>query len=403
MKTRKNTIQKQQYKIKGRNIRDHAKKGVPITKYNKWKRNTRKKYTKMKKIHKAKIQSLGRESIKDEERLDILQNLKDNVNMVVIGILSIPTRDKYAGATSFIPQSYVQWIESSNMRVVPIQYDLPKQVITNILSQVHGVLFIGGFIEKYNSKDVRFRYYSTLQYIMQYVSVSNMAGNYYPIYSICLNFELMPLVSLTDDFEKVDQMFFNHTSISKYEHIGNSNVIIRNLSTNDNTGGSITNYFTNTEKKKYKSQPCTYNYHKKSFLLNKAYMSALKEFLHVTMETKHNGSSYMAGFQYKSFPYYGFQFHPEKVFNWNVGVEQNSTMLDFSRKLGDFLRVQCGKNMNTFIIHPKIDSNLYIENYDLLGRRNAKSVVDPYALDDVNTSGYMRSYYFGILSNKQKS
>ena len=48
MKTRKNTIQKQQYKIKGRNIRDHAKKGVPITKYNKWKRNTRKKYTKMK-------------------------------------------------------------------------------------------------------------------------------------------------------------------------------------------------------------------------------------------------------------------------------------------------------------------------------------------------------------------
>ena len=65
-----------------------------------------------------------------------------------VGILSIPMTVTYHKNThSYIPASYVKWIEMNNARVIPIPYDSPIGALDMILNQVNGVLFIGGQVD----------------------------------------------------------------------------------------------------------------------------------------------------------------------------------------------------------------------------------------------------------------
>jgi len=45
---------------------------------------------------------------------------------------------------SFIPASYVKYLEMAGARVVPIYYDAPKEYYDNLLTKLNGVLFTGG-------------------------------------------------------------------------------------------------------------------------------------------------------------------------------------------------------------------------------------------------------------------
>jgi len=65
-----------------------------------------------------------------------------------VGILSIPMTVTYHKNThSYLPASYVKWIEMNNARVIPIPYDTPTGALDMILNQVNGVLFIGGQVD----------------------------------------------------------------------------------------------------------------------------------------------------------------------------------------------------------------------------------------------------------------
>ncbi len=43
-----------------------------------------------------------------------------------------------------IPSSYVKWIEQTGLKVIPIQYDLSKDKMQEILEQINGALITGG-------------------------------------------------------------------------------------------------------------------------------------------------------------------------------------------------------------------------------------------------------------------
>ena len=65
-----------------------------------------------------------------------------------VGVLSIPMTVTYHKNThSYLPASYVKWLEMNNARVIPIPYDTPKGALEMMLHQVNGVLFIGGQVD----------------------------------------------------------------------------------------------------------------------------------------------------------------------------------------------------------------------------------------------------------------
>ncbi|XP_039138599.1 gamma-glutamyl hydrolase 1-like [Dioscorea cayenensis subsp. rotundata] len=102
----------------------------------------------------------------------------------VIGILTHPT-DGAGGKlnkTSYIPASYVKFVESGGARVIPIIYDEHEDTITHKLELVNGVLFTGGFMTLPS-------YTNVAKKIFQTVLHKNEAGNHFPLYGMALGFE----------------------------------------------------------------------------------------------------------------------------------------------------------------------------------------------------------------------
>ena len=77
----------------------------------------------------------------------------DATNEPIIGILSLPCylvsldcapAQVDFNATTYIPASYVKWIESGGGRVIPMLADTDHKYIQELLPTLNGVMFTGG-------------------------------------------------------------------------------------------------------------------------------------------------------------------------------------------------------------------------------------------------------------------
>ena len=91
-----------------------------------------------------------------------------------VGILSIPMTVTYHKNThSYLPASYVKWIEMNNARVIPIPYDTPTGALDMILNQVNGVLFIGGQVDHGMISEEYSRFMTAFKHIVNHAKKSN--------------------------------------------------------------------------------------------------------------------------------------------------------------------------------------------------------------------------------------
>ena len=91
-----------------------------------------------------------------------------------VGILSIPMTVTYHKNThSYIPASYVKWIEMNNARVIPIPYDTPIGAMDMILNQVNGVLFIGGQVDHGMISEEYSLFMTAFKHIVNHAKKSN--------------------------------------------------------------------------------------------------------------------------------------------------------------------------------------------------------------------------------------
>lgn len=338
---------------------------------------------------------------KEKAKCNIYRTIKKNLGLTVVGILSIPTTASASlGATSYIPQSYVKWIEMQGARVVPIQFDLPPQMINVILNQIDGVLFIGGAIERNVIEKNHYKYLASMRYITAKIIEQNLNGNHFPIFSICLGFELLPIVAMDSNVSKQSDAFLNNNKISDFTHIGESNMKFTNLTAEEEAmmvSIPLHKDFDAKDKYDFENENNVYNYHNKSFLMDEDYMKEYEEFLKVVTYTEHNNKKYVSMFQFKSLPFYGVQFHPEKILYEFIkeGIPKSQNAIRLSQKLCSIFIRECQKNYNLHVFGVSNDANFFIENYDLLSRENALKILFPDKTKVVNQSAFGASYYFG--------
>ena len=110
-----------------------------------------------------------------------------------IGILSVPlskaSKKKADVVSSYIPDSYVKWLESSGARVVPIPFNWTERKIRYALDQVNGVLFPGGDVDRTVNDDFK-EYIDTFKYIFDYAK----RRKHFPLWATCLGFEFLVLM-----------------------------------------------------------------------------------------------------------------------------------------------------------------------------------------------------------------
>ncbi|XWS16867.1 hypothetical protein CRYUN_Cryun33cG0017800 [Craigia yunnanensis] len=138
----------------------------------------------------------------------------------VIGILSHPG-DGASGRlnsdtnASYIAASYVKFVKAAGARVIPLIYNEPEEILFEKLELVNGVLFTGGW-----TKDGL--YYEIAQKIFKKVLEKNDVGDHFPLYAICLGFELLTMIISED--RNILESFSAADQASSLQYVKNINI-----------------------------------------------------------------------------------------------------------------------------------------------------------------------------------
>ncbi|RZD42668.1 MAG: hypothetical protein CXT73_02465 [Methanobacteriota archaeon] len=310
-----------------------------------------------------------------------------------VGILSIPMTVTYHKNThSYLPASYVKWIEMNNARVIPIPYDTPKGALDMILNQVNGVLFIGGQVDHGMISEEYTHFMETFKYIVNHAKKSNNQKNYFPLFAICLGFEVLGMMG--EDVQKIINEFTTLKGLSDVDaHHYNSKL---NIVKPDSIFAKI---FTKEQQDEFRKTPCVFQNHSQAFAVKEPYMKKWNQYWDVIGTSKSKDKKqieYVSMYEYKKFPFYGVQFHPEKVlFEWLLTeVGRSPIFREISKRLARFFIDECKKNKNKVSV-----SDLYIRNYNLWSRSATIKKINPNKkLFKTNHSAFENSYYFDVLS-----
>jgi gamma-glutamyl hydrolase len=186
--------------------------------------------------------------------------------------------------------NYVKWLKSVDIIPVCIPYDLPKEDLLLCLDNVNGVLWTGGAIENKTYTPYQKKVYTdTLYTCFQIAKQYNDQGRKYPIWGTCQGFEFLFL-------------FHNgkHTSIhSLPKHYGEGTFPITF------TGNSLLRKWFEPLEEEMKQKNCATHHHN--------YGVDIKEIPHLRILSTQD--DYINIIQYKEYPFYGVQFHPERPFD----------------------------------------------------------------------------------------
>jgi gamma-glutamyl hydrolase len=337
---------------------------------------------------------------KDSILCNSIQTLHLNKSNVIIGILTVPVHTTKKGATSYLPQAYVKWVESSGARVIPIPYNLPIPIIITLLNQIHGLLLPGGSVENSLDKHTQLLYISRIQFIINYITRQNLKGNYFPIFGICLGFQLLLTSVLEPNTEKSLNSYINYENISKEYYNGGKSITFKTISKKDKDqliSPCLNDIFDKNDMNTFNVNECVYFHHRKTFHMSGKYMKKMKQFLIPNAVVKYHGKECMCAYQFKSLPYYGTLFHPEKnFFTWSMdNIPHNEVSNKISYKLSNFFIDECRKNYNVYSMGMSAETSLFVENYDLLSYDNVVKVLFPGDIKRETLGVLGPCYYFG--------
>ncbi len=125
-------------------------------------------------------------------------------NVPVIGVLTLPCNEDTQNcemenitfnATTYLPASYIKWIEGGGAEIIPLLSDMDQTDMRNIISQINGILFTGGDAP-FTSKDYYWnQILNILSYIRQYDDQHKREGYAIPVYGTCLGTNMFTFVA----------------------------------------------------------------------------------------------------------------------------------------------------------------------------------------------------------------
>ncbi|XP_018373860.1 PREDICTED: gamma-glutamyl hydrolase A-like [Trachymyrmex cornetzi] len=246
---------------------------------------------------------------------------------------------------SYIAASYVKFVEGAGARPVPIWIGENTSYYEDILSKVNGVLWPGGstyFPQKEGYADAGANIYRIAKRI-------NEEGKYFPIFGICLGFELLTYVAAN----RVE----HRTSCSS------SNQRLPLQFTRDFRESKLFKNAPQNVLRVLAEQNVTANYH--HFCVTKEDLRRVhltNEFHVLSLNHDKNGLEFISILEHRQFPFYGLQFHPEKnLYEWVIGKKIphgiNATIA--SQYFANFFVNEVRKNLNEFRKQEEEQSLIY--------------------------------------------
>jgi gamma-glutamyl hydrolase len=234
----------------------------------------------------------------------------------MIGIITAPNlKQDIKCEHSYMKIAYLHWIEMSGEQAIIIPYDIKEKELEVLLSRIQGVVWVGGGIE--NSKFHTHKQYTTLIntlfYCYQYAIRENDKGNYYPLWGTCLGFDIL-------------LMFANHLPSLK-ETLTTFSLYGSYPCTFTSNDTKLKKWFPSQLRQQMKKQPCVFHNH---IYGNTTVPDT------VNVVSMHH--DFINMIEFKQYPFYGVQFHPEQP-HTELGIQ-------VSRQFSLFFKNECNKNKN---------------------------------------------------------
>ncbi|KAG5305805.1 GGHB hydrolase, partial [Pseudoatta argentina] len=250
---------------------------------------------------------------------------------------------------SYIAASYVKFVEGAGARAVPIWIGGNTLYYKDILSKVNGVLWPGGstyFSQEAGYADAGAKIYRIVKRI-------NEEGTYFPIFGICLGFELLTYVAAN--------------RVAHRTHCSSNN---QRLPLEFTPGYRESKLFKNAPLNVLRvlsEQNVTANYHHLC-VTKKAlrHVNLIDEFHVLSLNHDENGLEFISILEHKQFPFYGLQFHPEKnLYEWVIGkrIPHSINATIASQYFANFFVNEARKNFNEFRKQEEQQSLIY--NYPI--------------------------------------
>ncbi|OWF39743.1 Gamma-glutamyl hydrolase [Mizuhopecten yessoensis] len=265
----------------------------------------------------------------------------------VIGVLaqSCDPIDRDYGDT-YIPSTYVKWLESGGAMVVPIRVKENDLYYETIFKSINGVVFPGGgvnILTSYFAKAAKLLYNMALK--------ANDKGDYFPLWGTCQGFQQLTVLTSGQDLlshlHAQRMMPLNLTS-----GFGQSR-LFADLPTDILTSLTLFNVTANHH---------NWGLSPKTFSQNQALQSFYRA---LSTNVADNGKDFISTFEAIKYPIYGVQWHPEKVpYDWDLNDALSHTKrgVKVTQYFADFFVEECRKSDHQF---PDINTQLstVISNY----------------------------------------
>ncbi|XP_030929957.1 gamma-glutamyl hydrolase 2-like isoform X3 [Quercus lobata] len=266
----------------------------------------------------------------------------------VIGILSHPGdgasgRLNNASNASYIAASYVKFVESAGARVIPLIYNEPSHILFQKLNLVNGVLFTGGWAKTG-------LYYKVVERIFKKALERNDAGDHFPLYAICLGFEILTMIISKD--HNILEAFNATDQASTLQFMENTHI-----------EGTVFQRFPPTLLKKMSTDCLVMQNHRygispERFQENQNLSSFFKV---LTTSTDEDNKVYVSTVHSHSYPVTAFQWHPEKnAFEWGLSmIPHSEEAVQVTQHVANFLVSEARKSLNRPPSRRVLDNLIY--------------------------------------------
>ncbi|EAR82410.1 class I glutamine amidotransferase (macronuclear) [Tetrahymena thermophila SB210] len=282
------------------------------------------------------------------------------ISFPVIAILSIPSgfqsypKEEY----SYIYTSYVQYFQQSGLRIIPLNWTDSLENLENLMNKVNGLVLTGGganlMMRVQEGEEKKFTQFSKVAiFLIELAKKKNEKGNYFPLWTTCLGFELL---FLSFSNQEIRNQFDSKNHFAKQIFSKEAKTQSRILS---KLSKSLIKCLEEEEFFYYNHK---HGFSKKQFLENP---KINQNFNCIAYSKDQKGKQFVSIAEGKVYPFYGTQFHPEKLqFDQSSKNNKQFTInqLRIAQHIPNFFYTECLKSNQRFDSAQEQQS-LLIENH----------------------------------------
>ena len=285
----------------------------------------------------------------------------------VIGVMAQSTFNmsfEHLGKT-YIPASYIKFLESAGARVVPVFNNLTELQTKKLFKSINGALFPGGITSLLDSG-----YANVSRTIFELAKKTFDEGGYFPIIGMCLGHQLLATLVIGKKDLRIRTDSLNLTASLNLPKNYRDSKLFR----------EIPNYLVQTINKTL----ITSHFHELGLLLKLFQENdKLKEFYRViTTNVDRKGVEFVSTMEAKKYPFYSTQWHPEKApFEWcpEKKIPHTKQSIELSQYIANFFVEEARYSKHKFVSKKdEISSLIYNYNPTYTGIRMNSMFIQVY-------------------------